>query len=417
MFSLDTPEEPGEPFYFPRGPWGLWLRVIMPHIGADALMNSTIRERLRRAQILSTLVFGLFCVSVGLIPLAFLPSFNAGAFGGVVLGFIIVLFTTSLCRANRVTTASTLYVLGIVIAISIGQSLFPDNKIGLQDIEPFDLFVVPIVFAGILLPRVWSIVIWAYGAIFTIVILSIIPHRSNLDQYLAGSGIYAVVVQPILLSALLAVVSWIAAGSVNRAIEQGDRTAEVTRAYQSVTDQKQRLEDAIAIIRDVHARVANGDLTARAPTVKGELLPVAVSLNLMLERLSRSLAAESALGGMEQSVQRLNDVVSQLAQGNIRHPIPQQAFGPLNPVAYNLEQLRNGFVQVTRNSNALVNRIHTMTQEMLQQQHMLDQALVEQIPYEDRAFIQSMQERLSHMEADLTNGIEQLQRFLARFAA
>lgn len=417
VFSLAAPEEPGVLQRFPRGPWGWWLRLTMPRFSSDMLLNGAMREKLRRAQILSTLLLVTQCVVIGLIPLVFLPSFNGGVFGGVVLGTIIVFISTILCRTGRVTGASTFYVLGLVLAIGVGQSIFPDNKIGLQDIEPFDLFVVPIVFAGILLPRIVSVLIWLASAIFTVTILSIIPHRANLDQYLNGSGIYAVAVQPILLAGVLATVSWIAAGSVDRAIAQADRTAEVAQAYQIVADQKQRLESAVAVIRDVHARVANGDLSARAPVVSSELMSLAISLNLMLERLSRSMAAESALGGMEQSVQRLNDVVADLAQGHMRRPVPQQGFGPLAPVAYNLEQLRGGFVQVARNSTALVERITATTHEVLNLHHMLLQTLLTHAPADEQAYAQGMQERLSHMERDLTSGIEQLRQFLARFAA
>jgi hypothetical protein len=417
VFSLAAPDEPGAAMRYPHGPWGWWLRLTMPHFSTLALMQSAMREKLRRAQILSTLLLVTLGVVIGLIPLAFLPSFNAGTFGGVVLGAFIVLISSILCRTGRVTGANTFYVLGLVLAIGIGQSIFPDNKIGLQDIEPFDLFVVPIVFAGILLPRIVSILIWVASAIFTVTILSIVPHRANLDQYLNGSGIYAVAVQPILLAAVLAAVSWIAAGSVDRAIAQANRTAEVAQAYQSVSGQKERLEAAVAVIRDVHARVANGDLSARAPIVSGELVSLAVSLNLMLERLSRSMAAESALGGMEQSVHRLNEVVAELAQGHVRRPVPQQGFGPLSPIAYNLEQLRGGFVQVARNSTALVERITATTHEVLSLHQMLLQALLVHAPADEQAYTQGMQERLGRMERDLAAGIEQLRQFLARFAA
>jgi hypothetical protein len=405
------------PVQYPRGVWGAWLRLTMPRVHAQAFLDAAVRERLRRAQILVTLLAATMVVIAILVPLSFFPYFNAGTLGGVVLGTIIIITCLILNRSNHVNAASTVYVLGVTLAIAIGQSIFPDNKIGLQDIEPFDLFVVPIVFAGILLPRIASILIWLFSAAFTVTILSIIPHRANLDAYLAGSGIYAVAVQPILLAAILAVVSWIAAGSVNRAIAQADRTAEVQRAYQAIADQKQRLEDAVAIIQNVHARVANGDLSARAPINGGELVSLSVSLNLMLERLSRSSAAESVLGGMEQGVQRLNATVADLAQGNLGRPITQQGFGQLTPIAYNLEQLRSGFVQVARNSNAMVERVSATTHEVLTINHSLIQALIQHATPEEQAYTRDMQERLSHMEQDLTTVIEQLHQFLGRFVA
>jgi hypothetical protein len=416
VFTLTAPEEPGAGMRFPRGPWGLWLRMTMPRVTSAALINSAVRERVRRAQILSTLLLVTLGVVLGLIPLAFLPSFNSGTFGAVILGLLIVLICAILCRTGRVSTASMVYVLGLTLAISIGQSIFPDNKIGLQDVEPFDLFVVPIVFAGILLPRIVSVLIWVFDAIFTVTVLSLTPHRANLDAYLAGSGIYAVAVQPILLAAVLATVSWVAAGSVERAIAQADRTAEVVQAYQIVEDQKRRLEEAVAILRDIHARVANGDLSARAPIVGGELGSLAISLNLMLERLSRSLAAESALGGMAQSVQQLNQVVEDLAQGRIARPIVYQNFGQLSFIAYNLEQLRSGFVQVANTNAAMVQRISAIARETLTLSHTMIQTLQIHVPLDEQAQTHRIQDRLGQMEHDLTTTIEQLRQFLARFA-
>src|SRR5579875_2525195 len=71
VFTLATPEEPGAPLRFPRGPWGWWLRLTMPRIAPDVLMNTALRERMRRAQILSTLLLVTLAVVIGLIPLAF----------------------------------------------------------------------------------------------------------------------------------------------------------------------------------------------------------------------------------------------------------------------------------------------------------------------------------------------------------
>ena len=57
---------------------------------------------------------------------------------------------------------------------------------------------------------------------------------------------------------------------------------EATRGAQ----EKRVMEEGIATLREVHARVARGDLAIRAPHVVGPLLPIAISLNLMLDRLS-----------------------------------------------------------------------------------------------------------------------------------
>src|SRR5947199_7070239 len=40
-------------------------------------------------------------------------------------------------------------------------------------------------------------------------------------------------------------------------------------------------------IQLAHTRIARGDFTARAPQIKGPLMPLALSFNLMQERLNR----------------------------------------------------------------------------------------------------------------------------------
>ena len=414
-FGAMEPDELGVPARYPRGPWGSWLRLTMPRTPANTVMTATMREQLRHAQILAVLLAVTTVALIGLTPTAFIPVFDLGNIIGVALGFVLIIISIILCRTGRVTATSFVYVLGSVLCIVIVQVFPTDGTLGMQDLQAFDLFTIPIVFAGILLPRFASIAIWFGAAIFTTLDLQFQPHKVNLSQYIGTGNILPVAIIPIALSAILAVASWVAAGSVERAIMQADRTADVAQAYAAITEQKRRLEEAVALIQNVHARVANGDMSARAPISGGELVSLAVSLNLMLERLSRSLAAESALGGMEQSVQRLNSAISELAQGRIGRAIPQQGFGQLSPIAYNLELLRSGFVQVARNSQTMVDHIRTTAHEMLTMNHALVDGLAQRATPDEQTYTHDMQARLGQMEHDLTQVIDQLHQFLVRF--
>jgi methyl-accepting chemotaxis protein len=116
----------------------------------------------------------------------------------------------------------------------------------------------------------------------------------------------------------------------------------------------------------VHARVANGDLHARATIASGDLLPLAVSMNLMLERLARSLAAESALGGLEYEVQQLTRAVGDLARGRLRHPVVLPGSSPLARLAQQVEALRQGIVQLIQVVQSQARQI-TTTADNVQQ--------------------------------------------------
>jgi D-ribose pyranose/furanose isomerase RbsD len=163
----------------------------------------------------------------------------------------------------------------------------------------------------------------------------------------------------------LAVASWLAAGSVERALVEADRTKQLEKAYQLIAEQKNRLEEGIGIIQTVHSRVANGDLQARASITSGELLPLAVGLNLMLDRLARSLAAEDRLGDFEQSMNRLNEAAFAFGQGQIRKAIPVREAGRLEPLAISLEQLRQRLVETFNRGGTLAREITTLSSALL----------------------------------------------------
>jgi uncharacterized coiled-coil protein SlyX len=75
---------------------------------------------------------------------------------------------------------------------------------------------------------------------------------------------------------------------------QAEALASLERANQRVAEQSHQiaeynaeLEHGIEHLKDVQANLANGNLRARATLTQGALLPLAGSLNLMAERLSR----------------------------------------------------------------------------------------------------------------------------------
>ncbi|HEX4208011.1 MAG TPA: hypothetical protein VHZ51_28180 [Ktedonobacteraceae bacterium] len=89
------------------------------------------------------------------------------------------------------------------------------------------------------------------------------------------------------------------------------------------------LEEGIASLRAIHARVARGDISARAPTIPGPLLPIAVSLNLMLDRLSALSQRGARYDQLLQECKLLQEGVEHLGQGTpvwlTRAQIPQSS--------------------------------------------------------------------------------------------
>jgi hypothetical protein len=108
---------------------------------------------------------------------------------------------------------------------------------------------------------------------------------------------------------------------------------EATRTAQ----EKRVLEDGVATLREIHARVARGDFAARASTVPGPLLPIAISLNLMLDRLSSMTQRSARYEQLVQEGRMLQVAVERLGQG-----LP--AWSPNQPAPQSQTELRSVFL-------------------------------------------------------------------------
>jgi hypothetical protein len=108
---------------------------------------------------------------------------------------------------------------------------------------------------------------------------------------------------------------------------------EATRTVQ----EKRVLEEGVATLREIHARVARGDFAARASTVPGPLLPIAISLNLMLDRLSSMTQRSARYEQLVQESRTLQVAVERLGQG-----LP--AWSPNQPAPQSQTELRSVFL-------------------------------------------------------------------------
>src|SRR6266487_971480 len=96
------------------------------------------------------------------------------------------------------------------------------------------------------------------------------------------------------------------------------RELQVTRreADEATRDaaEKQELQEGIRMLQQVHTRVSSGDLRARASVDVGPLLPIAQSLNLMLDRLRATTQRAVAYDRLISDCRALQGLVDQLGQ-------------------------------------------------------------------------------------------------------
>jgi hypothetical protein len=134
-------------------------------------------------------------------------------------------------------------------------------------------------------------------------------------------------IRPVLLCATMGVIALVVARQIftlwenaRLAHEQAEALIDLSRANQLVAEQAQEisehnveLERGITHLKDIQAQLANGNLKARANLASGVLMPLAGSLNLMAERLTR-------LGQINQYTQRLMRALSEFCTALERSP-------------------------------------------------------------------------------------------------
>jgi hypothetical protein len=86
----------------------------------------------------------------------------------------------------------------------------------------------------------------------------------------------------------------------------------IEKQSEMIAKRNAELERGILHLKDIHARIANGNLQARALIVEGDLVPLAGSLNLMAERLQR-------LGQADEYATKLSRAIRELAQSFERY--------------------------------------------------------------------------------------------------
>ena len=145
-------------------------------------------------------------------------------------------------------------------------------------------------------------------------------------------GVWGVINRHVAMLFFAALFGWLGARSVDHAIARADRAEEIARLEHAIVEQTRQLEQGIEAIRQTHARVANGDYSARAPLNQEHILwQIAYSLNNLIQRLQRNSDAEHLLGRTKGEAERLEQEI-QRAKAGLLPLWPQPSGTPLDPV-------------------------------------------------------------------------------------
>lgn len=304
-----------------------WLRFS----GPDKRHFSTSledQERLRRSRVLSAL-FPLTVVAVLMsIPSAVLES--------VYWLPLLVLFTFSILGffCNRMAFVN-LSGLCIILAIDAAlTTLLVTLPTGIRNssIPDLDLFLIATLVGGIVLPRRLLPLLALFHMTLIILLFTLLPHDPLLEAEIRanqGGLIYNELSDALLLQIVGTAIAWLNARSVDIALLRASKAEDLAATQRSLGDQvrqqvaqKDRLEYGIHVLKEAHARFANGDYRARAILQDNELASLAVSFNLLADRLNRIARDAQEQANVEWAFRQLFALQEEVVYGGNLRPLP-----------------------------------------------------------------------------------------------
>ncbi|HEY5003022.1 MAG TPA: hypothetical protein VII61_07715 [Ktedonobacteraceae bacterium] len=304
--------------------WNWWSTLTGPRkdtFKADIFAQ----ERLRRAHLVSALLILILMVVVLLIPSTYpsSPSIWIPIFILSIGGVIIAVFN----HAGYTTLSSICYVLLVDVALTGFFYFKPTPALNSTNMTAFDLFVVAVLVGGVILPK-GLIPLTGILQIFLIAIIFFLrPHDATLTALIQSAGnVYVALTPTLVLQVVGTGLAWLHAWSVERALVRASQAEELAEARAALSQQalltarqKQRLEEGIMTILEIHRQVASGNLAARAPVHEDhELWQVGHALNLLLMRIQQQTQSYRFLQTTNQEIEHLVDVLDATPTG--AHP-------------------------------------------------------------------------------------------------
>jgi len=311
--------------YFPAGD------LFLVAVGAF-LMFSPLANR-EQQPVLLRLCLGLFFLAITDSLLGYLsltPSgFNTGTLQDILwplsmlfVGLAAVEYPRSIARGQEQAARSSNTVNGASSFLIAGRS--SQFTTTLQTIAPFILaLTTSAVLLTIIAPRGRTILIQADVIAFALVLVVVIRQALTL---LENNRLTMQMRGELVIS--------------KRELFVTRREAdEATRSAQ----EKQVLEEGVSALQHIHAQVARGDFAVRAHISAGPLMPIGVSLNLMLDRLSTLTQRGAAYEKLLYSIRLLQEALDRNTQEQatlLAEQIAPQIATDLRPIVMQLSYLQ-----------------------------------------------------------------------------
>ncbi|WP_201392443.1 hypothetical protein [Ktedonobacter sp. SOSP1-52] len=266
------------------------------------------RENVRKSQMTSNILFFFTIMVIFLLPACYIAPYPSYFWLDIVLS-ITCIIALVLNRRGMSLTAGLLVTIGSFTVLT--AALFSSVPFDETTLQGYDMYVIVELLAVSLLPSRSIFVIFVASVGCTLATLLYMPHTAVLQQDI-HDRLLIIAARPVGTLLLVAGAAYILSTTMTTAIKRAGRAELIAKLEHELADQKNDLEEGIQQILDTHVSVANGNLSARAPLNKDNVLwQIARALNVLLVRLQRAVQAERELQHVEQAVTHYVSAIQQ----------------------------------------------------------------------------------------------------------
>jgi hypothetical protein len=302
-----------------RGFWTRWYRLTSPpEVPSNASLEK--REIVRRGRLASIIYLILYLFSLPSLP-PVLFGFGPNKLVQPLFLFIIliIIIATYLNRIGSVTAGGFVLITAFS-AIGMIDILANPGGLSLGQTALFGLFLIPEILSAAIMPAFYVFIFAIINSAFFFVAVTYLHHATGLstsDAYLYGFFFN------VTMQGIIAGVAFLWSYSMQKALKERDQAEEIARLERDLSDktmlmaqQTRLLEQSILLINQTQAQVANGDLSARVPLTRENVLwSVAGTLNNLISRLQRSRAIEQKYEQTERGIIQLMAVLHAYESG------------------------------------------------------------------------------------------------------
>jgi hypothetical protein len=266
-----------------------------------------LREQARKSRLASWILLGLFIGMLVLTPLAIGDMRSQFILGLWIVGLV---GATALNRQGWVTAAGV-----VLVALLSGGILLANlaSPIGLTmgELPNFDAYVVSVVLAATLLPRLMTFLVAAVNTLLIVANYLFQPHNANITQ---DAALYSsetvqtlsLLVRPIALQLVLAVVAYLWVRGAEEAIRRADLAEEVVILQRREQTRTFALQEGVRYLQQALSQWVTGDVRHRIPAMPDPVLEqVREDLNLFIDRFGPDRQASFALYRLQEEARRL----------------------------------------------------------------------------------------------------------------